>query len=359
MRAYNFNAGPAALPYEVLQRAQAELPDYHGAGMSIMEMSHRSKAYEQVHDQAQELLRTLLGVPTDYHILLLQGGASMQFGMVPLNFLSRDQVACYVQTGNWSQKAFKEAQIVGTAQVVASSTTRPLTAPDVTNLQLPAKSAYLHVTSNETIEGLRLCAVPDIGDVPLVCDMSSDILSRPVDVSRYSLIYAGAQKNLGPSGVTVVIIDPRMLSRAGTALPSMLRYDVHAKSHSLYNTPPTFAIYLMRLVLEWVTEQGGLTAIAARNVRKARQIYDAIDESGGFYEGLVALQSRSDMNITFGLGSDDLENEFLREAELAGFVGLKGHREMGHFRASTYNAVPEEHCRALADFMRDFMRKKG
>lgn len=359
MRAYNFNAGPAALPYTVLQRAQAELPDFKGAGMSLMEMSHRSKAYEEVHEQAKDLLRALLGVPDDYHILFLQGGASFQFAMVPMNFLSPGQVACYVQTGNWSNKAFKEAQIIGDTQIVASSQTRPLTAPQLTGLDLPAQAAYLHTTSNETIEGLRLGAIPDTGDTPVICDMSSDILSRPIDVSRYGLIYAGAQKNLGPSGVTVVIVKKDMLARAKNTLPSMLRYDIHAKGNSLYNTPPTFAIYLMSLVLQWADEQGGVSAISENNRRKANLIYDAIDGSGGFYHGLVAVADRSDMNITFGLSADALEATFLHESEAAGFVGLKGHRELGHFRASTYNAVPTEHCQALADFMRDFMRRHG
>lgn len=359
MRAYNFNAGPAALPYEVLQRAQAELPDYEGSGMSIMEMSHRSKAYELVHERAKEQLRSLLGVAEETHILFLQGGASMQFGMVPMNFLHPEQVACYVQSGNWSNKAFKEAKLVGDARLVAASDTRPLTAPDLRGLELPANTAYLHVTSNETIEGLRLGSLPDTGNTPIVCDMSSDILSRSIDASRYGLIYAGAQKNLGPSGVTVVIVKPEMLSKANQTLPSMLRYEVHAKGNSLYNTPPTFAIYLMSLVLDWVTQQGGLPAISARNTRKAGLIYQAIDDSDGFYTGLVAKPDRSDMNITFGLADELLEPAFLSASVQAGFVGLKGHRELGHFRASTYNAVPEEHCQALADFMRDFMRQHG
>lgn len=359
MRKHNFNAGPAALPYEVLLRAQAELPDYQGTGMSIMEMSHRSALYERVHNEAQRRLRDLLGIPEGYRVLLLQGGASQQFAMVPMNFLHQGQVAYYVQTGNWANKAYKEARLLGAAEQIAAADARPLRAPDIARLRVPQDAAYLHVTSNETIEGLRLNEYPAAGDTPLIADMSSDILSRPLDVSQFALIYAGAQKNLGPSGVTVAILREDMLQRVPATVPSMLRYDIHAKGNSLYNTPPTFAVYLMGLVLEWAEEQGGLAALTERNIRKAQAIYDVIDRSQGFYAGLVERVDRSMMNITFGLAADELESQFLDEANENGFVGLKGHREMGHFRASAYNAVPEESCRALADFMQDFMKRKG
>jgi len=359
MRAYNFNAGPAALPFEVLQQAQAELPDFHGIGMSIMEVSHRSAEYEQVHNEAIQLLRDLLGIPNGYSVLFLQGGASQQFAMVPLNFLQQGQVACYVQTGNWSSKAYKEAKLLGAAEIITETDVRPLEAPAITNLHLPVHSAYVHATSNETIEGLSLPHFPVTGAVPLICDMSSDILARPIDVSQFAMIYAGAQKNLGPSGVTVVIIKDELLARTPASVPSMLRYDVHAKGNSLYNTPPTFAVYLMGLVLKWARDQGGLSALYERNQRKAGHIYSVIDKSGGFYEGLVQHDYRSLMNITFGLKTAELEQRFLQEVQAAGFVGLKGHRELGHFRASAYNAVPEENCLALADFMLEFMRKNG
>ncbi|MCY0900816.1 MAG: 3-phosphoserine/phosphohydroxythreonine transaminase [Firmicutes bacterium] len=359
MRKHNFNAGPAALPQEVLLRAQAELPDFHGAGMSLMEMSHRSREYEAVHQESKERLRQLLGIPESHHVLFLQGGASMQFAMVPMNFLSAGRVAGYVQTGNWSGKAMKEAATVGETRVIASSQASPLAAPDVRQMDLAPDLAYVHVTSNETIEGLRLTHFPEVSGVPLIADMSSDILSREIDVAKFDLIYAGAQKNLGPSGVTVVIVHDDMVRRGSTTIPAMMRYGTHVKSDSLYNTPPTFAIYLMGLVLEWAQEQGGLPGMILRGRRKADAIYQAIDGSDGFYTGLVARQDRSLMNITFGMDSESLEKEFLKEADERGFVGLKGHRELGHFRASLYNAVPEESCLALADFMADFRRRRG
>ncbi len=357
MRKHNFNAGPAALPLEVLQRAQEEFVDYAASGMSIMEMSHRSVEYEGVHNEAQALIRELLEIPQGYRVLFLQGGASLQFAMLPMNFLPSDQIACYIQTGNWSNKAIKEARLLGQVEVIAASDARPRRAPDLHELQLPTHSAYVHITSNETIEGLRINDYPYTGEVPLVCDMSSDILSRKVDVSQFALIYAGAQKNLGPAGVTVVLVREDMLERVNRELPSMLRYDVHVKGNSLYNTPPTFSIYMMNLVLQWMKSQGGLDVIEERNIRKAQLIYDVIDKSGGFYEGLVAMKDRSLMNVTFGIATEDLEQTFLSETKANGFIGLKGHREMGHFRASIYNAVTEESCRELANFMNDFAQR--
>lgn len=359
-RAYNFNAGPAALPLEVLRQAQEEFVDFRGIGMSIMEISHRSKEYEQVNDEAQALVKELLGVPDGYQVLFLQGGASTQFAMIPMNFLKAGQAAGYVLTGSWADKAVKEAQAIGETYVAGTgqpSGFRRIPAAD--ELEVRPDAAYLHITSNETIAGSQYAAYPDTGSVPLIGDLSSDIMCRPVDVSKFALIYAGAQKNLGPSGVTVVIARDDLLGRAAKALPTMLRYETHVKSKSLYNTPPVYSVYIAGLVLKWIKAQGGLEAMERLNREKAKLIYDAIDGSGGFYSGLVEADSRSLMNITFALGSDELEKQFIRESEQAGFVGLKGHRDVGHMRASAYNAVPYESCKALADFMNDFRERNG
>lgn len=354
-RAYNFNAGPAALPLDVLRQAQEEFVDFHGIGMSIMEISHRSKEYEQVNDEAQALVTELLGVPSGYRVLFLQGGASTQFAMIPMNFLPAGKAAGYVLTGSWADKAVKEAQGVG--ETYAAATGEPngfRRIPGLSEIDVRPDAAYIHITSNETIAGSQYAAYPDTGSVPLIGDLSSDIMCRPVDVSKFSLIYAGAQKNLGPSGVTVVIIRDDLLEQAAKGLPTMLRYETHAKSKSLYNTPPVYSVYMMGLVLKWVKEQGGLAAMERLNRDKTKLIYDAIDGSGGFYTGLVEPDSRSLMNITFALGNEELEKKFIQESEKEGFVGLKGHRDVGHMRASTYNAVPYKSCKALADFMNDF-----
>ncbi|BCJ85832.1 3-phosphoserine/phosphohydroxythreonine transaminase [Effusibacillus dendaii] len=359
-RAYNFNAGPSALPLSVLQKAQEELVDFKGSGMSVMELSHRSALYEDVHNQAIALLKELYGMPEEYEVLFLQGGASLQFAMVPLNFLAEGQSAGYVMTGSWSEKAYEEANKLGQVYQAASTkeeSYRRIPAPS--ELQIQPGSAYLHVTSNNTIFGTQWSDFPETGDVPLVADMSSDILSKPVDVKKFAMIYAGAQKNLGPSGVTVVIVRPDFLERATQNVPTMLRYDIHVKNNSLYNTPPTFSIYMLGLVLQWAKEQGGITAIARRNQEKAGLIYDAIDQSGGFYKGHAEKDSRSLMNITFRLQSEELEKKFLAEAKSAGFVGLNGHRSVGGCRASAYNAVPVEACQALRDFMLEFQKNNG
>jgi phosphoserine aminotransferase len=359
-RAYNFNAGPSALPLPVLQKAQAELVDFRGAGMSIMEMSHRGKEYEAVHNEAASLLKELMAIPADYDVLFLQGGASLQFAMVPMNFLPPGRKAGYILTGAWAEKAYSEAKQFGEVFEVASTKGENYRRiPAVGDLRYPPDSAYIHLTSNNTIFGTEWHSFPDTGAVPLIADMSSDILSRPVDVSKFALIYAGAQKNLGPAGVTVVIVRRSLIERANTAVPTMLRYATHAKDNSLYNTPPTFGIYLVGLVLAWVKEQGGVDAVHKRNKDKAGLIYDAIDKSGGFYRGHAQPDSRSLMNITFRLGSEELEKKFLDEAKKAGFVGLGGHRSVGGCRASAYNAVPEESCRALAQFMIDFQKNNG
>jgi len=359
-RAFNFNAGPSALPLSVLEKAQSELVDFRGTGMSIMEMSHRGKDYEAVHNEAVALLRELYGVPADYDILFLQGGASLQFAMVPLNFLPAGKKAGYIITGAWSEKALKEAKMLGEAYEVASTQEgNHSRIPAAAELKMDPASAYIHLTSNNTIFGTEWQSFPDTGSIPLVADMSSDILSKPVDISKFALIYAGAQKNLGPSGVTVVIIKKSFLEQANTKIPTMLRYGTHAKENSLYNTPPTFGIYMMGLVLKWVKEQGGAAAVAKMNQEKAALIYDTIDKSGGFYLGHAQADSRSLMNITFNLKSEELEKKFLDEAKKAGFVGLNGHRSVGGCRASAYNAVPYEACKALQELMLSFQKNNG
>lgn len=359
-RAYNFSAGPAALPLEVLQRAQQEFVDYQGIGMSIMEISHRSSQYENLNNETQSLMKELFGIPDGYKVMFLQGGASTQFGMIPMNFLRPGTVGAYVQTGAWANKAIKEAKLVGETTVVASSKDQNYTRiPDLTNLQLPTNSSYVHITSNETIEGSQFQVYPDTGSVPLIADMSSDIMCRPVDISKFSMIYAGAQKNLGPSGVTVVIMKEELLSDLPEQLSTMLRYDTHGKNNSLYNTPPVYSVYMVNLVLKWIKERGGLEAMEKANLHKTSLIYNTIDESAGFYKGVIEPSSRSIMNITFRMGSEELEKQFVKESEQNGFVGLKGHRDVGGLRASTYNAVPLEACQALAEFMNDFRRRNG
>lgn len=357
---WNFNAGPAMLPPPVLEQVQAELRDYHGRGMSIMEMSHRSKEYEAVNAQAEAAFKRLLGVGEGYRVLFVQGGASTQFAMVPLNFLTPGAAADYLLTGAWAEKAYDEAKALGQARAAASTKAdgyRRVPRPD--EISLSASPAYVHLTSNETIQGIQWHAFPDVGDRPLVADMSSDILSRPLDAGRFALIYAGAQKNLGPSGVTAVLLRESWLAAANKNLPTMLRYATHVKANSLYNTPPSFGVYVLGLVLDWVEKLGGLPAMAERNEKKARLVYDAIDGSGGFYRGHAEPGSRSFMNVTFRLPSEALEKQFLAEAQAAGMVGLAGHRSVGGVRASLYNAVPVEACQALAAFLRDFAKKNG
>ncbi|NBD26138.1 3-phosphoserine/phosphohydroxythreonine transaminase [Paenibacillus glycinis] len=357
-RAYNFNAGPAALPLEVLQQAQEEFIDYAGAGMSIMEMSHRSSVFEGVNDGAQSLLRELYGIPSHYKILFLQGGASTQFAMIPMNLLTAGKTAAFVHTGSWADKAIKEAKLFGDTAIAATSEAdRFNRIPQLSEIRVPDNAAYLHITSNETIEGTQYAAYPATGDVTLIGDLSSDILSRPVDVSQFGMIYAGAQKNLGPSGVTIVIVREDLVESSPKTLPTMLRYDTHVKNNSLYNTPPSFSVYLVGLMLKWVQAKGGVAAMEQLNRDKTKLIYDAIDQSGGFYRGFADLGSRSLMNITFRLGTEELEKQFVKESEQQGFVGLKGHRSVGGLRASTYNAVPLESCKALAEFMADFRKR--
>jgi phosphoserine aminotransferase len=357
---YNFNAGPAMLPPPVLEQVQAELRDYHGTGMSIMEMSHRAKEFETLNANAEAIFKRLLGVGDGYRVLFLQGGASTQFAMVPMNFLTPGATADLLMSGAWAEKAHEEAAALGQVHVAASTQADGYRrVPRLDEVRLSPSPAYVHLTSNETIQGIQWPAFPEVGDRPLVADMSSDILSRPFDAGKFSLIYAGAQKNLGPAGVTAVVLREAWLSKANKQVPTMLRYATHVKTNSLYNTPPTFGVYMLSLVLQWIDKTGGLPAMAERNEHKARIVYDAIDRSGGFYRGHADKESRSRMNVTFRLPSEALEKQFVSESLVAGMVGLAGHRSVGGIRASLYNAVSVEACQVLAAFMGDFARRNG
>lgn len=358
-RAYNFNAGPSALPEEVLRRAQAELLNFKNTGMSVMELSHRSKEYEEVHNSAKDLLKELLEISDDYEVLFLQGGASLQFTMIPMNFLGEGETANFVMTGSWSDKALKEAKKLGNTHVAASSKEDQYKyIPSIEEIKLSEdKPSYLHITTNNTIYGTQWKDFPNLDGVDLIADMSSDILSRKIPVDQFSLFYAGAQKNLGPSGVTVVVIKKSLLEKCPDSIPTLLNYQTHADKDSLYNTPPTFAIYMLAQVLTWVKEQGGVEKIEAINTEKASILYKTIDESDGFYTPHSTNDSRSNMNVTFTLPSEELTKEFLSGAKEAGFVGLNGHRSVGGCRASIYNAVPLEACEALRDYMISFKNK--
>jgi len=357
-RCYNFCAGPAALPEPVLARARDELLDWHGKGLSVMEMSHRSAEFVGVAERAEQDLRELLGVSADYAVLFLQGGASLQFSAVPLNLLGDRRGADYVNTGQWSKKAIAEAKRYAAVNVVASAEeTNFSTIPPRDTWQLGSDAAYLHYTPNETIGGVEFFWTPEV-DVPLVVDMSSTILSRPIRVEDFGVIYAGAQKNIGPAGLTLVIVRRDLLGRADPKCPAMLDWKVAADNDSMYNTPPTFALYLAGLVFEWLKQRGGLSAMEEVNRRKARKLYDAVDSSD-FYANPVEPASRSLMNIPFTLADDSLDKTFLRESEAAGLLNLKGHRSVGGMRASLYNAVSEEAVDALIAFMQDFEQRSG
>ena len=358
-RVFNFSAGPAVLPLPVLEEAQRDLVALPGVGMSVMEISHRSKTFDEIIQGAEADLRALGGIPDGYKVLFLQGGASLQFSMVPMNLLTPGATADYILTGDWSKKALKEAKKVGGTKVAATTEADAFKRiPRQDELALTPGAAYVHMTSNNTIFGTQWHTVPDTGGVPLVCDASSDIYSRSIDVSKFALIYAGAQKNLGPSGVTIVIIREDMLARSAESLPTMLNYKTQAENGSLYNTPPVFGIYILRLVLRWLVNIGGLAAIAAINERKARALYDELDRSG-FWRPHADRDSRSQMNVTFKLPSEDLDKKFIKEATAAGFDGLKGHRSVGGLRASIYNAFPEDGISELVRFMRDFENRNG
>ena len=356
----NFTAGPGALPPSVLEQAQAEFLDYQGAGMSIMEMSHRAPEFEAINTRAEATFKRLLGLGSGYRALFVQGGASSQFAVVPMNFLPEGGVADYVVTGTWGEKAIEEAQLLGQPHLACSTKAGGYRrVPGRDELQLSDRPSYVHITSNETIQGVQYPDFPDVGDAPLVADMSSDILSRPFDASKFSLIYAGAQKNIGPAGVTVVLLRESWLDRANPKVPTMFRYDTYTKNNSLYNTPPSFGVYMLDLVLTWIEGQGGLEGMDRRNQAKAAILYDAIDGSGGFYRGHAELGSRSTMNVAFRIADQALEKTFLAEAKAERMVGLAGHRSVGGIRASIYNAIDAEACTTLAGFMADFARKAG
>jgi len=359
-RVFNFSAGPAVLPEEVLERARAELMDWHDAGMSVMEMSHRGKEFIRIAEQAETDLRELLNVPPNYKVLFLQGGASAQFALVPMNLLDGKQKADYINTGAWSKKAISEAKKYCNINVAATSEASKFsTIPKQEDWKLDSDAAYVHYTPNETIGGVEYHWVPETGGVPLVADMSSTILSRPIDVSRYGLIYAGAQKNIGPAGLTLVIVREDLLGHAAAGTPSVFDYKVQADNGSMSNTPPTFAWYIAGLVFDWLKRRGGLAAMAEINQRKAKKLYDAIESSGGFYRNPVDPGCRSWMNVPFTMSDSSLDEDFLKGAKAAGLVQLKGHRSVGGMRASIYNAMPEGGVDALINFMQEYSKKKG
>jgi phosphoserine aminotransferase len=361
-RVHNFSAGPAVMPRSVLEEIQRDLVSLPGVGMSILEISHRSKTFEAILAQAEADMRSLAGIPSTYKVLFLQGGASMQFSMVPMNLLGAGRAADYIDTGSWAEKAIKEARKVGTVNVAATTKADGYARiPNQAELKLTPDAAYVHITSNNTIEGTEFKRLPEVGNVPLVSDTSSHLFSGPIDVARHGLIYAGAQKNMGPAGLTVVIVREDLLQRSlekKSTLPTMMNYAVHVENASLYNTPPAFAIYALGLVMKWLRAQGGLAAMAAANQRKAVKLYAEIDRTG-FYRGTAQKDSRSLMNVTFRLPSEELEQQFIKESEGAGLDGLKGHRSVGGMRASIYNAFPEEGVDALVSFMREFEKKRG
>ena len=358
-RIYNFSAGPAVLPLPVLEEAQRHLVSLPDVGMSVMEISHRSKTFEDLLNGAIADIRALASIPAHYKILMLQGGATLQFSMVPMNLLAAGATADYIDTGSWADKAIKEAKKVGTVTIAATTKADGYTRiPRQDELRLTPGAAYVHITSNNTIEGTEWKTLPDVGGAPLVADTSSDMFSGPIDVGRFALIYAGAQKNLGPSGVTLVIIREDLLARSTDALPIMLNYKVHADNNSLYNTPNTFGVYILGLTMKWLRSLGGLPAIAKMNQRKAGKVYAEVDRTG-FYRGTAQKESRSLMNVTFRLATEEMEKLFVKESTAAGLDGLKGHRAVGGMRASLYNAFPEEGVDALVAFMREFERKRG
>jgi phosphoserine aminotransferase len=358
-RVYNFSAGPAVLPVSVLEEIQRDLVSLPGVGMSILEISHRSAAFEAILAQAEADIRSLAAIPPNYEVLFLQGGASLQFSMVPMNLLTAGATADYIDSGSWAEKAIKEARRVGNVNVAATTKGENYSrVPRQDELKLTPGAAYVHMTSNNTIEGTEYKDLPAVGDVPLISDTSSDMFSRPIDISRHALIYSGAQKNMGPAGVTVVIVSEDMLQRSSKSLPTMLNYAVHAENGSMYNTPPAFAVYALGLVMKWLIGAGGLAAIATTNQRKAAKLYAEIDRTG-FYRGTADKSCRSLMNVTFRLATEDLEKLFIKESTAAGLDGLKGHRSVGGMRASIYNAFPEEGVDALVSFMREFERKRG
>jgi phosphoserine aminotransferase len=357
-RIFNFSAGPAVLPMPVLEQVQRDLLSLPGVGMSILEISHRSKPFEAILQAAIDDIQAVGAIPANYKVLFTQGGASIQFSMIPMNLLSAGHKADYIVTGSWSKRAVKEAQKVGLVNIAATTEPDFKRVPEQSEIKLDAEADYVHFTSNNTIYGTEFKTEPVAGSVPLIADTSSDMFSRPIDINKYALIYAGAQKNLGPAGVTLVIVREDMLTHIPSGLPTMLDYNTYAKDNSLYNTPPVFAIYIVGLVMRWIIDQGGLSKMKERNEAKAGLLYGQVDSSG-FYRGHAVAGSRSLMNITFRLPSEDLEKQFVNEATKAGLDGLKGHRSVGGCRASLYNAFPLEGVEALVAFMKEFERTHG
>jgi phosphoserine aminotransferase len=359
-RIYNFSAGPSTLPVEALEEAASRLVDYENSGMSLVEMSHRGKQYDAVHNETIALLREVLQVPENCRVLLLQGGATLQFGMIPMAFLKPGMSADYIMTGSWAKKAADDARVVGQVTVPWDGKSCSYTRmPAQQDLNLNTDAAYVHICSNETIGGIQWQSMPDTGSVPLICDMSSDILSRPLPWDTISMAYAGAQKNLAPAGMALVIIREELASQARTDLPAYLRYDLHIKENSLYNTPPTFVVWMTQLTLKWIKKIGGMAEIERRRDEKSGMLYSAIDDSNGYYRCPVDPASRSAMNVVWRLPSEELEAAFIKQAQAEGLSGLKGHRSVGGCRASIYNAMPVEGVKALTDFMREFMQKNG
>ncbi|CAH1385229.1 3-phosphoserine/phosphohydroxythreonine transaminase [Candidatus Nitrotoga sp. M5] len=360
MTIYNFSAGPAVLPHEVLQQAREEMLDWHDSGMAVMEMSHRGKEFMSIAAAAESDLRDLLVIPSNYKVLFLQGGASLQFSMIPLNLLRGKTSANYVYTGEWSKKAIAEAKKFSNVNIVASGADKNFSyVPSFDTWQCDPNAAYLHYTSNETIGGVEFNWVPETGEIPLVADMSSNILSRQFDVSKYGLIYAGAQKNIGPAGLCIVIVRDDLIGNASPNTPSMLDYKIHADNDSMYNTPPTYGIYVAGLVFQWLKRNGGLAQMEQTNIRKSNLLYQAIDASNGFYNCPVVKSDRSRMNVPFTLKDASLDGEFLKQADSNGLLQLKGHRSVGGMRASIYNAMPLEGVQALVDFITHFENKHG
>lgn len=359
-RIFNFSAGPATLPVEVLEKAQSELLSLNGIGMSVMEISHRSKQFDEIIERTKSGLRQHLGIPGNYQILFLQGGASLQFSMIPINFLGADKTADYIVTGAWGKKALKEAKREGNAiDIYNSEDSGFKSVPSGDQLTYSENAEYIHYTSNETIEGVEFKRDLDGGGIPVICDMSSNILSKKLDVEKYAMIYAGAQKNIGPSGVTLVIIRDDMLAKVPDDQHTLLDYRAIASKNSMLNTPNTWGIYIIDLVCQWLSENGGISAMEERNIAKAKILYDAIDASDGFYKGHADLDARSFMNVTFNLPNEDLEKQFAAEATAQNLDGLKGHRSVGGIRASIYNAFPKEGVEALVQFMENFCKTNG
>ena len=353
-RVYNFSAGPSMLPLEALKKAQAELLDYEGSGQSVMEMSHRSKVFDKIIKDAEALMREIMNIPDNYKVLFLQGGASSQFAAIPMNFMNKNNKADYIETGVWAKKAFQEAKRYGNARVIASSADKTYSyIPKVTKEDIDPEADYVYYCMNNTIYGTKYPYIPETGDVPLIADISSCFLSEPLDVSKFAVVYGGAQKNIAPAGLTVVIVREDMLGNAMDITPTMFNYKIHADNDSLYNTPPCFTIYMCKLVLEWIKDMGGLEAVKENNIRKAKLLYDFFEESKMF-KSVIPEEDRSLMNIPFVTGNEELDAKFVKESTAAGFINLKGHRTTGGMRASVYNAMPIEGVEKLVEFMKKF-----